>query len=348
MKDILGFFISFLPPFFLLVYPTVFILMRKRHAYSPISKLLWFFFWLSFVLFVLSFSSAIIYASMYGVFEFAGLVFLIIYFGSFLLGPCTLMLLGIVSAVRYHLKLPSERVASEQTSRLFKQGAVTIAVFALVYYPLAGLYHEIREYRASVAAEERKTKRAAEKAESAKERAALRAHAAKEAVESNTATTTHAAVDLPADKRTFKRDDLGISFSYPTEFGDIDFTIRPGDTGQAFLGTFTKVDIAFAGNSPGFSEGRGGSFLDSTLGNSPVSSWKESDEYVDTFSVQGTSIVYVRGKLEPGMDTFIDGQIGALLRLSSETFPNMAIRATLSEQVTEEKFKNMLKSIVIE
>ncbi len=68
--------------------------------------------------------------------------------------------------------------------------------------------------------------------------------------------------DPNAGWRTYSNPEVGFSFQYPSEWGEVNISKRKGDTGQAFGGHFSGNEkMTFGGQTPDFSVGTGAGFL---------------------------------------------------------------------------------------
>ena len=78
-------------------------------------------------------------------------------------------------------------------------------------------------------------------------------------VSNNTETNTNVMADINSNSdisewETYENEELGFSFQYPTEFGDLIFNKSNGTTGQKISGTFSKSDaLIFGGVSLDYS-----------------------------------------------------------------------------------------------
>ncbi len=62
--------------------------------------------------------------------------------------------------------------------------------------------------------------------------------------------------------QTYHNEELGFSFKYPRDYGEMVFSINSGETGEMFYGNFSKnPDIQFGGITYDYTAGMGGQFI---------------------------------------------------------------------------------------
>lgn len=106
--------------------------------------------------------------------------------------------------------------------------------------------------------------------------------------------------DNVANWKTYENKEIGISFKYPSEYGDFNLTIRNGGySGKIYTGEFPNNKFFFVGGvTNDFSAGRGGYFTDF------VSYSYEGDKYY----YYGPGPATAKELLEPDKILYIDGQ----------------------------------------
>jgi phage protein U len=150
---------------------------------------------------------------------------------------------------------------------------------------------------------------------------------------------------------TFKNGTIGLEFQYPAAWGEIEFAIRDGENevGKEFRGN--NAYLWFGGDTPDFTAGREGGFLDFGIqitDGDIAQDWKEWKlQALKTLTVNGSDIMIIRGSGEdiPG-NVVSEGEIGALVRLSGELFPGAAFLVNESE-VSLDEFETFLKTIKV-
>lgn len=165
---------------------------------------------------------------------------------------------------------------------------------------------------------------------------------------------------LQSATKEYINDELGFSFEYPARLGDVEVKMEGGDTGQRFIGTFSRNEnLVFGGISQGFVPAASGTkpFIN-TLG------FEDDDgqyEYlaaggesfnlnpikeIDTIS--GTALLVDKkgfGAYEDATD--IEQNVGIILNLADEQFTGLAFLNSDFGALGLDDFEDMVKSVEV-
>ena len=154
---------------------------------------------------------------------------------------------------------------------------------------------------------------------------------------------------------------LGLAFAYPGVLGEVEFEVRPGETGEAWRLGFSRFDaLSLEGVTPDYSEGRGGMAGD-TYGytrsedggmrwlyvpSRPDGSEIEVEEVVTSES--GTEIaVFVPPTFMGALDDATPGPPAALVNLAGDRFPGLIVINRQPERLPAETLRAILQTIEV-
>lgn len=146
------------------------------------------------------------------------------------------------------------------------------------------------------------------------------------------------------ESKNYSNDELGVSFSYPKEWGEVLFSKTAGDKGFMFRGKFSqKESIAFGGVSKDFTQGRGADDYDiREFGQSsfPVWFYQPTKESISGMNVSGE--LYTQ--TVQGSEFYSIGTMMAYFPLKGEQFKAIGFGAS---DITPKDFKDFLITLSI-
>ncbi len=160
------------------------------------------------------------------------------------------------------------------------------------------------------------------------------------------------------ETKAYTNADLGISFNYPVQLGDVEFNMDNGETGKKFVGVFTgNRNVQFGGLTKDYTAGRGGYFLDTTgftekNGNSYYKfvNGNEVKANIDQgITAKNTNGILVKGYPEDGPGSPANpgmGSYGAIFNLNNSTFPGIAFW-DMEGALSKEDFLAMLSTLEV-
>ncbi len=158
-------------------------------------------------------------------------------------------------------------------------------------------------------------------------------------VESTVSASPTTTLDETANWKTYNNKDLGISFKYPAQLGEVNVSVRSGaEGGKELYGTFSANNgITFKAITSNFAEGRDFSFSE-TYGFTKIG----NDYYIHNFIYRGGTgnlpnkvggdgkklVQYLDGSIkgivvagsytQPGQYTLENNQLGAIFNLQGD------------------------------
>jgi len=159
-----------------------------------------------------------------------------------------------------------------------------------------------------------------------------------------------------ANWQTYRNEELNFEFSYPREFGEVEFKIRQGEAGKICQGTFTKnTKFTFGGVTKDFTEGRVGNFTDTQgylLENGKYFYKFIADKKIEIIP---SEFIDINSGLEKAL--LIENQniglliiktsIGALINLPNKEFPGLGfIYSTTYPNLPTSEEKAVFKTIL--
>lgn len=139
--------------------------------------------------------------------------------------------------------------------------------------------------------------------------------------------------------------ELGISFQYPQEYGQVILDIKPGETGFQYRGKFSASNvIEFGGVSDNFSEGREVEDVDvKSAQDKPYWMYNPREEIVSGANVTGK--LFTQVQKHPDM-FYSQGTMLAIFGLRSSA--NFNAIAFLTSSLSPEEFKDLLSTLSVQ
>ena len=159
---------------------------------------------------------------------------------------------------------------------------------------------------------------------------------------------------------TYVNNELGFSFQYPKEYGQvINFAVNPGETGFSFGGRLSNTEVVFYGISPDYTVGKGGHFgitagfskkgtkyYFKTVGGQEF----EIENPVRSIQAFNTGGIIITGTPDGGPGAFYNpgaGSMGAVFNLKSVRFPGIAFVNMGQNGISQEMFEALLSTFTV-